>query len=131
LVAGLILATLLNVTAVPESPGEAPMTMRLTAAGLALLGGFSSNVIYRLLQRLVGSVEAVLAGDQRARMDALDALAGARADRRIEEQRLALLRGLTALRGAASAEGAPAITEQIDALITLTTRGEDAAADDP
>jgi hypothetical protein len=69
LVAGLILATILHVK---SAAGSSPSTgaMHLSAAGLALLGGYSTSVFYRVLQRLTTSVTTLLTGNVDAEPDA-------------------------------------------------------------
>ena len=60
LVAGLVLATLLSGM---MEPGQgSPMATRLSTAGLALLGGFSSRSIYQVLKRFSSSLEFTVTG---------------------------------------------------------------------
>jgi len=54
IMAGLILAVLI--------PVNGATTFGLTPVLLALLGGFSSSVLYRILTRLIGSLESVVEG---------------------------------------------------------------------
>lgn len=73
LVAGVILAVLIPVEELggPES---------FTAPLLALLGGFSSPLVRRVLQQLVSAVEALFTGDPEARMQTEVAAAATRAE---------------------------------------------------
>jgi hypothetical protein len=58
LVAGLLLSVL-----VPINSGNAPTIAKPV---LALLGGFSAGLVYRILQRLVDTVESLFQGDRNA-----------------------------------------------------------------
>jgi hypothetical protein len=57
---------------------------------LALLGGFSGNTVYRILERLVQSVESVVGGDIRGVADAEIRAAKSDAMREAAEQRVAI-----------------------------------------
>jgi hypothetical protein len=60
LIAGLLLATLFEVNIEAQQTTDA--TFRLGAAGLSLAGGFSANLLYRVLMRVTESVELLLVG---------------------------------------------------------------------
>ncbi|MBV9944570.1 MAG: hypothetical protein JO262_20770 [Solirubrobacterales bacterium] len=91
LIAGVVLPSL-----VPVSSGNssAPVTRPL----LALLGGFSAAVLYRILQRLVQMVEALAEGDSKPVEQARTEAVTARAVAHLGEERLALVGELVHLR---------------------------------
>ncbi|MEZ4308233.1 MAG: hypothetical protein R3F14_09340 [Polyangiaceae bacterium] len=60
-VGGLLLSTVLHVDAVAPSNADAAR-MHFQGAALALMGGFSSNVVQKLVQRLIEALESVLKG---------------------------------------------------------------------
>lgn len=62
IVAGLLLSTLLNVSSVAPKDDAAQTSMQFRGAALALVGGFSSSVVQRIIQRLIESMEAILRG---------------------------------------------------------------------
>lgn len=83
LIAGLILATLFHIDQSEEidqllatssaAPSDAATSalgvFQLTSAGLALLGGFSANLLYRVLTRLSDAVETMIAGEPSTRQE--------------------------------------------------------------
>jgi hypothetical protein len=96
LIAGVVLPSLVPIN---SSNSSAAVTRPM----LALLGGFSAAVLYRILQRLVEIVEALAEGDskrvEQARHDAVTA----RAFAQMNEERLAFVEELVHLRDALSA----------------------------
>jgi len=66
LVAGLILATILHVNGAaagaPPDGAASDRALHLSSAGLALVGGYSSSLLHRVLGRLTESLEALLTG---------------------------------------------------------------------
>ncbi|MBI9035509.1 MAG: hypothetical protein JEZ03_13665 [Bacteroidales bacterium] len=63
LVAGLMLAVIIPVTANLESATEQSVGM-ITIPLLAMLGGFSASLVYRILNRLVFAVESLITGSE-------------------------------------------------------------------
>jgi len=59
IVAGLLLSTILDIY---SKPGADEGRVNLTQSTLALLGGFSSSVVQRIVQRLIEALEAILKG---------------------------------------------------------------------
>ncbi len=57
-VAGLLLATVLRIGTI--APSNAPPQMHFQSAALALMGGFSSSVVQRIVERLTEALESVL-----------------------------------------------------------------------
>lgn len=71
LVAGLLLATVLRLGAVaPEHGGT---QIHFQAAALALMGGFSSNLVQRIAQRLIDALEALVRGGAEGELAAREA----------------------------------------------------------
>ena len=65
---------------------------------LALLGGFSAAVLYRILSRLVQTVESLAEGDEKPTEKARHEAASARALAQMGEDRLAMVAELVHLR---------------------------------
>jgi hypothetical protein len=61
-VAGLLLSTVLHVHSVAPQDDAAHTSMQFSGAALALMGGFSSSVVQRLIQRLIEALETILRG---------------------------------------------------------------------
>jgi hypothetical protein len=123
LMAGLLLPSLIPLGA---EEGEKALSRPL----LALLGGFSAAVLYRILERLVGAVESVVQADTREVRNAERELSTARAGIEAERERLALATQLRRLDDQARAEGAPSgVREGLDELLERLLAGPDDAAD--
>jgi hypothetical protein len=105
LIAGAVLPSLIPVGSAHDS---------VTRPLLALLGGFSAAVLYRILQRLVQTVESLTEGDARPVDEARRQLASAQALARAGEDRLALVGDLVQLRDQLAA-GQP--TEHVSARV--------------
>ncbi|MGK3965421.1 hypothetical protein WMF38_14745 [Sorangium sp. So ce118] len=70
IMAGLLLATVLNISQVaPKDAGQLER-IHFSAAGLALMGGFSSSVVQRILQRMIETLEALVRGSGEAEVAA-------------------------------------------------------------
>lgn len=71
LIAGFILATLIDIDAVEKVSNSAPdSTTTFARPLLAMLGGFSAAVVYRILSRLAETVESLFRGDMREQLKA-------------------------------------------------------------
>jgi hypothetical protein len=92
LIAGVLMAAL-----IPIGKGNATRPL------LALLGGFSAAMLYRILERLVETVESLVVGDAKPREMARQDAASARALVQSDQDRLALVGDLIHLRDALSA----------------------------
>jgi hypothetical protein len=120
LIAGLILATVISFNFTPEDlPGNGEHTVvRLTAAALALLGGFSSSVVHRILNRMVESLETMVRGNPEDAEHASWQVAKAHLDQQLVQERLKLASTLLALqRQLVSGRDAAAVLAQLDALV--------------
>jgi hypothetical protein len=91
LIAGVLLPSL-----IPISSGNTQGSV--TRPLLALLGGFSAAVLYRILSRLVQTVESLAAGDEKPTEKAREEAAAARALAQMGEDRLAVVAELVHLR---------------------------------
>lgn len=74
---------------------------------LALLGGFSASLVYRVLAKLVETVESLFSGDPHDRIAALETAARARANAANTLQRMEMATSLMALQDQLSRGGSP------------------------
>lgn len=118
LIAGVLLPSLIPIS----SNGSASSVRRPL---LALLGGFSAALLYRILQRFVQTVEALAEGDSRPADMAKAEAATARAVAQVGEDRLVLVGDLVRLRdGLATGESPAHLKASIDKLLSeLVPRG--------
>lgn len=72
IVAGLLLSTILNVQSVTPTTGKGVGRVSFEAATLALMGGFSSSIVQRIVQRIIEALESVLRGSAEQEMQARD-----------------------------------------------------------
>ena len=123
LMAGLLLALLVPVS---SGEGSTPLSRPL----LALLGGFSAAVLYRILERLVSGVESVIQSDSRElRVVEREAVA-ARAASAAVSDRLGLVAELRRVQDRARAGGpSAAVADELDGILEslLTAQARDAA----
>jgi hypothetical protein len=132
LMAGLLLALL-----VPVSSGEG--STPLSRPVLALLGGFSAAVLYRILERLVAGVESIVQADSRQLRVAEREASVARATTDAARDRLALVAELRRVQdraraGSPSGEVADALDGVLESLLPTqagdgrATEAQDGAA---
>jgi hypothetical protein len=114
LIAGLVLATVLEADIEPQEMTGAGA--RLGAAGLALVGGFSSNLLYRVLTRLTESVELLLLGRFGAQAPEKERTAAKPGEPRPAEDPMVMARELMELRGQLG-DASPELVGRVDALI--------------
>jgi hypothetical protein len=62
IVAGLLLSTVLNLNTIAPMDDKALTNLNFRGAGLALIGGFSSSVVQKVLKRLIDALETVVRG---------------------------------------------------------------------
>jgi uncharacterized membrane protein len=84
---------------------------------LALLGGFSAAVLYRILERLVLALESVVRGDGRQELLAAEAAASARAAETQAQERMTLYGDLSRLKSELSVNGGAAAEETVDRIL--------------
>lgn len=65
-IAGLFISELLHATFFAGSENGSDSVTSLGKPALALLGGFSANMVYKILQRMVDSIESLFKGDQKS-----------------------------------------------------------------
>jgi hypothetical protein len=98
---------------------------------LALVGGFSAAVLYRILERLVSAVESLIQGDTRAARTADQEVSAARAEIAAERERLELAARLRGLQQEIGENGASRrLRDGIDELVQqlLTARADEPPA---
>jgi hypothetical protein len=100
--AGFILVSLVPVNEVKGS------TVNLVKPTLALLGGFSASAVYRILTRLVESVESIFRGDAKEEIARREEAARARAGEETSQARVALAAQVVRLQREVSAGADPA-----------------------
>lgn len=110
LMAGLLLPALIPI----DTQGDA-----VTRPVLALLGGFSASVLYRILERLVTTVETLVRTDPREVRSVSREAATARASEQTALDRLALVGDLRRLQDQAKANGDRRVADEIDELIQV------------
>jgi hypothetical protein len=121
LVAGLLLSVL-----VPINSGNAPTIAKPV---LALLGGFSAGLVYRILQRLVDTVESLFQGDRDALLRREGELNRAGTQHAIVEARIDVATQLMSLRdelakGASAQQLSESLSAVLDGLLQKRAAGE-------
>ncbi|WP_437320229.1 hypothetical protein [Sorangium sp. So ce385] len=126
IIAGLTLATLLNVGFSPMSGTDAIASeQHLSAAALALLGGFSSSAVHRLLNRMVEAVETLLRGGIEEATAAHEQAFKARLALQELQGRMRMAASLAELQREMSRSGdVAAIAKQLDELSQTVLHGE-------
>lgn len=126
LIAGVVLPSLIPIS---RGGNQGNVTRPL----LALLGGFSAAVLYRILQRLVQTVESLAEGDSRPAETARQEAASARALAQFGQDRLALIGDLVRLRDQlATGQRTEHVRDSVEKLLaTLATPGTTSNNADP
>jgi len=118
LISGLVLCELIPV-------GEDPTLQGVGKPTLALVGGFSANTLYRILERLVMSIESIVRGDNRYEAGAERRARESRAMEKAWEHRVALMARLVGLRLQLDKKGGVAdAKQQLDAVLSELGREE-------
>ena len=128
IMAGFILAVLVPLDGVVAADGVAA---ELTRPTLALVGGYSASVVYRILNRLVDAVESVFRGDAKDDAARREQAAASKATDEAAQQRLGVAGKLVDLQHAVAAGIAPdELTRRLrDVVATLVpVAAEDGAA---
>ena len=89
----------------------------MTRPLLALLGGFSASVLYRVLERLVTTVETLVRSDPRQLRSVEQEVMAARTSEQTAIERLALVGDLRRLEDQARAGGDPQLADRIEELV--------------
>jgi hypothetical protein len=129
LMAGLLLPALIPLTGSSE-------TEALTRPLLALLGGFSASVLYRILERLVGAVESLVRADSRELRVARREADFARASEQVGLERIGLIGELRRLEqqaraGDRSDELADELSQVVNTLLPATRLGSPESEEEP
>lgn len=118
LLAGTMIAVLIPIEWIATSEGGRTTAVTLEGLGqplLALLGGFSSSVVHRILKRLVAAVETIVRGDQQSLEDAREEEGRARLLEKDVNNRLALLGRLRGLQDLMDARaGADRLRQELE-----------------
>ncbi len=117
--AGTALAFLIvEPAATTTTPDSTSISVLLTRPLLALLGGFSARAVYRILERLVGTVEALIKGSGDELVAAHELAAKARATAEIFDHKTETVTDLLRIsRGIANGSGVDQIRSEIEALV--------------
>ena len=119
IIAGMILAMLIPLGKLDPSTNEIQGPMgAMTKPTLAMLGGFSAKVVYRILRRLVDTVESLVRGEARDLVAAQGQAASARYAEQEAQNRISLATSLTKLQQQLNASGDPeAIRGELDRIL--------------
>jgi hypothetical protein len=99
LIAGLLLATLIDTHAGASSAAAGtPSGLQFSQAALALLGGFSSSVVFRILSRMVETLETMVRGNLDDVTLAKQQAGEARLGQQLVQERTKLIERLAQLR---------------------------------
>ena len=119
LVAGIILAQLAADFVSPDPEAEASALSVLGRPALALLGGFSAQLVYRILNRVVNTIESLFQGNAKEVMTTRIEAVRARADQDLSEARLEFASRLVDLKSDVSSKGdnPELVAQRLDKLI--------------
>lgn len=129
LIAGFILATLIDIDAltaagVKTTNAASPFARPL----LAMLGGFSASVVYRILNRLAESVESLFRGDLRDQVNAKTEAERAQLLSKSEQEKNRLAYRLMSVQKKLTSDGSPSdIQKELDGIMRELI-GEDTLA---
>ncbi|HEV2735036.1 MAG TPA: hypothetical protein VGV85_09355, partial [Longimicrobiaceae bacterium] len=131
-IAGFILVALVPVgglEAAAAEGGEGAMrAAMLTKPTLAMLGGFSASAVYRILNRLMSTVEGLFRGDPREESALREQAAAQRADEEHAAVRLGVASKLVELRQQIAAGADPAALQAQLAALVSSLSASDAAS---
>ncbi len=112
LVSGMILALLIPIE-VQEGSAVGDFTKPL----LAMLGGFSAEVVYRILKRLIATIESLVRGDSKDMIDAEIRLAKADIEEEQVQNRLKLASNLMSVKDQLSPDEHPELSQRINEML--------------
>jgi hypothetical protein len=137
-IAGFILVALVPLDGLEGEVAAAGTARTATAAQalarptLAMLGGFSASAVYRILNRLISTVESVFRADPREEAALREQAAGARAAEDAAAARLGVASRLVELRQQIAAGAAPEdVSRLLAEMVTAMVPVEPAAAAQP
>lgn len=120
LIAGTMLAELVDFKAtgvVDASAAGSGQFADIAKPLLALVGGFSAAVVYRILSRIVDAIESLVRGDTRDIVAAREATVVAQQNEATARQNIRVASQLTALKGEIGSKDAGLLQGKIDKLI--------------
>ena len=132
IVAGLLLSTILNVQSVAPTTAKGVGRVSFEAATFALMGGFSSSIVQRIVQRIIEALESVLRGSAEQEVQARE-----RANRLHLEDALAKNRMRTTLmlvdmqRRLAGGESPETLLARVEQASRSIISNEELPSDDP
>ncbi|NVK41366.1 MAG: hypothetical protein HWE39_08985 [Oceanospirillaceae bacterium] len=133
-IAGLLLAVLLPLDSLTDlqmggsqafgadsdstGQGETAKALNLAMPTLAMLGGFSATVVYRMLNRVVEALETLVRGDTRDILNAREQAAQARLAEQVTQSRMQLATRLVSLQQQLGAgTGAEEVSQKLSGLL--------------
>ena len=111
LIAGFMLSELIDVH---SGPVGAMSTNDLTRPVLAMIGGFSATVVYRILTRLTETVESLFQGDTKAIIASQQEAIKARLTQQLNQDRLKLAAGLIDLQKLVASGATDELKQKLD-----------------
>ncbi len=109
LIAGFMLSELIEFRSTPDTTGG-----DLGRPVLAMVGGFSATVVYRILSKLTETVESLFQGSFKETLAVRDQMAQARALQQLNQDRLKLAAGLIEIQKLAAAGASDAVRQKLD-----------------
>jgi hypothetical protein len=88
IVAGLLLSTILNVQSVTPTTAKSVGRINFEAATLALMGGFSSSIVQRIVQRIIEALESLLRGSAEQEVQARERASRLRLEETLAKNRM-------------------------------------------
>jgi hypothetical protein len=113
IVAGLLLATLLNIRSMAPQDDPSLARMNLTSAALALMGGFSSSVVQRVVHRLIEALETIVRGSGEQEIEARAQASKEKLEQALARERVRLSLVLTDLQRRFANGDAPESIQQL------------------
>lgn len=91
----LLMSTVLSISALTQDDGSSTSPTHLRNAALALIGGFSSSVVQRLIRRLIEAMETMLRGSAEQEIQLREQAGRQRLDEALSRERLRITLLLT------------------------------------
>jgi uncharacterized membrane protein len=118
-----LIAGLMMVTLIPVNPESGHGFARPT---LAMLGGFSAAAVYRIILRLVDTMESLVQGDAKEMLESRERAAKAKAEEEVVQHRMKMTSDLVALQQQlASGAGSDEVREQLNRMVGGLTGAND------
>lgn len=131
-IAGFILVALIPLDGMEGGAGDASSAQSLARPTLAMLGGFSASAVYRILTRLMNTVESLFRADPREEAALREQAASARTAEDAAATRLGVASRLVELRQQIAAGAAPEdVSRLIAEMVTAMVPAEPTAAPAP